>query len=149
MAMTDDLALTEIASSIVAAYVAHNSVRADALGALIGQVHGALSRLGAAQEQPEAEKQKPAVNPKKSVFPEHIICLEDGKKFKMMKRHLASSYGLTPAAYREKWGLPDDYPIVAPNYAAARSALALKLGLGRKPAAVAPVKRKRAAKPRA
>ncbi|MCX5516324.1 MucR family transcriptional regulator [Kaistia algarum] len=150
--MTENRALTEITSSIVAAYVSNNSVSASAIGQLVGQVYGALARLGAAAEEPEAEKPKPAVNPKKSVFPDHIVCLEDGKKFKSLKRHLRVSFGLSPEDYREKWGLPADYPMVSPNYAAERSSLALKLGLGRKAGAVAPaapVKRKSTPKPRA
>jgi len=144
-------ALTDITSSIVAAYVSHNSLPADAIAPLVAQVHDALSRLTAEAPEAVAEKPKPAVNPKRSVFPDFIICLEDGKKFKSMKRHL-SSFGLTPDQYREKWDLPADYPMVAPAYAAARSELAKRSGLGRKPAATAPAattRRKSAAPPKA
>jgi len=150
--MTESRALTEITSSVVSAYVSNNAVSADALSKLIGQVHDALSRLGSSAQEAEVEKQKPAVNPKKSVFPDHIVCLEDGKKYKSLKRHLSSIYGLTPEEYREKWGLPADYPMVAPEYAARRSEMALKMGLGRKAGAVAPavpVKRKSTPKPKA
>jgi predicted transcriptional regulator len=89
------------------------------------------------------EPQKPAVNPKRSVHDDHIVCLEDGKRFKSLKRHLSTHYGLTPDEYRAKWGLPADYPMVAPAYAAARSALAKKMGLGRKAKAPEPVKKSR------
>ncbi|WP_287367481.1 MucR family transcriptional regulator, partial [Mesorhizobium sp.] len=91
-----------------------------------------LGRVGGTSEQPPADKQKPAVNPKRSVHDDYIVCLEDGKKFKSLKRHLMTHYGLTPDEYREKWGLDASYPMVAPNYAAARSQLAKKMGLGRK-----------------
>jgi len=149
MAMTR--ALTDITSSIVAAYVSHNSLAADAIAPLVGEVHDALVRLTSDAPVAVAEKPKPAVNPKRSVFPDFIICLEDGKKFKSMKRHL-SGFGLTPEQYREKWDLPADYPMVAPAYAAARSELAKRSGLGRKPAPVAPAapaKRKSPARPKA
>ncbi|MHA1158354.1 MAG: MucR family transcriptional regulator, partial [Alphaproteobacteria bacterium] len=102
------------------------------LPALIGDVHRALSETHLGLLEPEPEPLKPAVNPKKSVFPDFIICLEDGKKFKSLKRHLRTHYDLSPEDYREKWGLASDYPMVAPNYAAARSALAKKMGLGQK-----------------
>ncbi|TGT92495.1 transcriptional regulator, partial [bacterium M00.F.Ca.ET.155.01.1.1] len=95
----------------------------------------ALGRVGGSSEQPSAEKQKPAVNPKRSVHDDYIVCLEDGKKFKSLKRHLSTDHGLTPDEYRAKWGLPADYPMVAPSYSATRSALAKSSGLGRKPAA--------------
>ncbi|CDX26931.1 Transcriptional regulator, MucR family [Mesorhizobium plurifarium] len=108
----------------------------EAMPTFIKTVYAALSEavggaIAAAKEEPKA----PAVNPKRSVFPEHIICLEDGKKFKSLKRHLSTEYGLTPDEYRAKWGLPANYPMVAPNYAATRSQLAKASGLGRKPAA--------------
>jgi predicted transcriptional regulator len=93
-------------------------------------VHAALGRVGGASEQPAVEKQKPAVNPKKSIHDDYIICLEDGKKFKSLKRHLRTRYDMSPEQYREKWGLPPDYPMVAPVYAEARSRLAKKMGLG-------------------
>ena len=99
---------------------------------LIADVHNALARIGATVEEAPAEKQKPAVNPKRSVHDDYIICLEDGKKFKSLKRHLMTHYGMTPEQYREKWGLDASYPMVAPNYAAARSQLAKEMGLGRK-----------------
>jgi len=124
--------LIELTADVVAAYVSNNSVPASELPALIADIHGALGRLGGAVEIVPAEKPKPAVNPKKSVFDDYIVCLEDGKKFKSLKRHLMTHYGLSPEQYREKWGLDANYPMVAPNYAAARSNLAKKMGLGRK-----------------
>lgn len=124
--------LIELTADVVAAYVSNNSVPASELPALIADIHGALGRLGGATEMAPVEKQKPAVNPKKSVYDDYIVCLEDGKKFKSLKRHLMTHYGLTPEQYREKWGLDAGYPMVAPNYAAARSNLAKKMGLGRK-----------------
>ncbi len=122
--------LIDLTADIVSAYVSNNSVAAADLPALIAEIHSALSRTHGGMNEPEPEPLKPAVNPKKSVFPEYIICLEDGKKFKSLKRHLRTHYDLSPEEYREKWGLPADYPMVAPNYAAARSALAKKMGLG-------------------
>jgi predicted transcriptional regulator len=122
--------LIDLAADIVSAYVSNNTVPAADLPALIASVHRALSSTHAGSTEPEPEPLKPAVNPKKSVFPEYIICLEDGKKFKSLKRHLRTHYDLSPEEYREKWGLAPDYPMVAPNYAAARSALAKKMGLG-------------------
>jgi predicted transcriptional regulator len=122
--------LTELAAEIVSAYVTKNSVRPADLPNLIAEVHRALSSTHAGTIVPEPEPLNPAVNPKRSVFPGYIVCLEDGKKFKSMKRHLTTHYNLSPDEYREKWGLPHDYPMVAPNYAQARSALAKKLGLG-------------------
>jgi predicted transcriptional regulator len=124
--------LIELTADVVAAYVSNNPVPAGELPNLIADVHAALGRVGGAPEQPPADKQKPAVNPKKSVHDDYIICLEDGKKFKSLKRHLITHYGLTPDQYREKWSLDAGYPMVAPNYAAARSQLAKKMGLGRK-----------------
>ncbi len=126
-------ALLELTADVVAAYVSNNVVPASELSNLISDVHSALGRVGGSPvvEEP-AEKQKPAVNPKKSVHDDFIICLEDGKKFKSLKRHLMTHYKLTPEAYREKWGLDPAYPMVAPNYAAARSRLAREMGLGRK-----------------
>ncbi len=122
----DVLALT---IEIVTAHVAHNTVAAGDLSNLIQQVYTSLATVpsGAA-----AERRQPAVPIKKSVTPDYIICLDDGKKLKMLKRHLKTSYGITPDEYRERWGLPSDYPMVAPNYAAKRSALAKKIGLGTK-----------------
>ena len=106
------------------------SVPSADLPTLIAEVHRALSSTQQGVVKVEAEPLRPAVNPKKSVFPDYIVCLEDGKKFKSLKRHLRTHYDLSPEEYREKWGLPADYPMVAPNYAAARSALAKKMGLG-------------------
>ena len=126
-------ALIELTADVVAAYVSNNVVPAGDLPNLISDVYAALGRVGGTKvEEEPAEKQKPAVNPKKSLHDDYIICLEDGKKFKSLKRHLMTHYGLTPEAYREKWGLDANYPMVAPAYAAARSRLAKEMGLGRK-----------------
>jgi predicted transcriptional regulator len=122
--------LVELAAEIVSAYVVKNSVRPSELPNLISEVHRALSSTHAGTIEPEPEPLNPAVNPKRSVFPDYIVCLEDGKKFKALKRHLRTHHEMSPEEYREKWSLPADYPIVAPNYAAARSALAKKMGLG-------------------
>jgi predicted transcriptional regulator len=126
--------LLELTAELVAAYVSNNSVPAGDLPTLIADVHSALGRVGGAAEAVIAvqEKPKPAVNPKKSVADDYIVCLEDGKKFKSLKRHLMTHYSLTPEQYREKWDLDPSYPMVAPNYAAARSRLAKNMGLGRK-----------------
>lgn len=124
--------LIELTADVVAAYVSNNPVPVSELANLIADVHAALGRVGGGVEQAPVEKQKPAVNPKKSISNDYLICLEDGKKFKSLKRHLMTHYGLTPDAYREKWGLDPSYPMVAPNYATARSQLAKKMGLGRK-----------------
>ena len=128
---TDDN-LIELTADVVAAYVSNNPVQIGDLPGLISDIHAALVRVGGAAEAAPAETPKPAVNPKRSVFDDYIICLEDGKKFKSLKRHLMTHYGLTPEDYREKWGLDSTYPMVAPSYAAARSQLAKKMGLGRK-----------------
>ncbi len=127
-----DDSLIELTAEVVAAYVSNNPVQVGDLPALIADIHAALARVGGAVEAAPAEKPKPAVNPKKSVFDDYIVCLEDGKKFKSLKRHLMTHYGLTPDEYREKWGLDASYPMVAPNYAKARSQLAKTMGLGRK-----------------
>jgi predicted transcriptional regulator len=119
----------DLAASIVSAYVSNNTVAASEIPNLISEVYAALTRVARGPDA-RREPQKPAVPPKHSVTPEHIVCLEDGKKFKSLRRHLRSQYGLSPEQYREKWGLPADYPMVAPNYAATRSALAKKMGLG-------------------
>lgn len=124
--------LIELTADVVAAYVSNNPVPAAELPNLIADVHAALGRVGGGVEQAPVDKPKPAVNPKRSIHDEYIICLEDGKKFKSLKRHLMTHYGLTPDQYREKWGLDANYPMVAPNYAEARSQLAKKMGLGRK-----------------
>ena len=125
-------ALIELTADIVAAYVSNNPVPMGELPNLIADVHAALGKVGVMPEQPVVEKAKPAVNPKRSVHDDYIVCLEDGKKFKSLKRHLMTHYNLTPEQYREKWNLDPSYPMVAPNYAAARSQLAKKMGLGRK-----------------
>lgn len=125
--------LMELTADVVAAYVSNNSVPVADLPALIGNVHAALGKMDAlAAPEPVVEKQKPAVNPKKSITEAYLICLEDGKRFKSLKRHLMTHYGLTPDQYREKWELDASYPMVAPNYAKARSNLARSMGLGRK-----------------
>ena len=117
-------------ASIVSAYVSKNAVPAGEISALINQVHAALVRVAAGQGDGSGEMSKPAVPVKKSITPEYLVCLEDGKKFKSLKRHLRTQYNMTPEQYREKWNLPPDYPMVAPNYAAARSQLAKQMGLG-------------------
>ncbi len=123
----------EMTTEIVAAYVSNNSVPLADLAALIHSVHAAVSGLGkAARPTPAAEPLQPAVSVRKSVTQDYIVCLENGKRFKSLKRHLQTTFGLTPAQYRAKWGLPADYPMVAPGYAAARSELAKGMGLGRK-----------------
>jgi predicted transcriptional regulator len=120
----------ELTADIVSAYVSNNSVGTAEIPALINQVHAALMRVSGGQAELPAEPLKPAVAVKKSITPDHILCLEDGKKFKSLKRHLRTQYGLSPEQYREKWGLPPDYPMVAPKYAEARSQLAKQMGLG-------------------
>ncbi len=120
----------ELAADIVSAYVSNNSVPSGDLPTLINDVHSALLRVGGGTVEVPAEAPKPAVPLKKSVTPDYIVCLEDGKKFKSLKRHLRTQYNMTPEQYREKWGLPVDYPMVAPNYAKARSELAKEMGLG-------------------
>ena len=125
--------ITSLTTTIIAAYVKHHQLPVSELPRLIQSVRDSLQRLSApAEEAPAKEELKPAVPIKKSVTADYIVCLEDGKKLKMLKRHLMSSYGMTPDEYRAKWGLPSDYPMVAPNYAKARSDLAVKLGLGRR-----------------
>jgi predicted transcriptional regulator len=125
-----------LTAQIVSAHVSHNAIPSDALSGLIQSVFRTLSTVGV--DAPVPDKPQPAVPVKKSVFPDHIVCLEDGKKLKMLKRHLQTSYQMTPEQYRERWGLPADYPMVAPNYAERRSSLAKKIGLGRKRVAVEP-----------
>lgn len=120
----------DLTAQIVSAYVSNNIVPASEIPGLINQVHAALSRVSGKSGDAPAEQLRPAVPVKKSVTPEHIVCLEDGKKFKSLKRHLRTQYNMTPEQYREKWGLGADYPMVAPNYAAARSQLAKQMGLG-------------------
>ncbi|MGH7106237.1 MAG: MucR family transcriptional regulator [Acetobacteraceae bacterium] len=123
----DVLGLT---AQIVSAHVSNNSVAPDALPALIQDVYRTLAGVG--KESAPAEKPQPAVPVKRSVFPDYIVCLEDGKKLKMLKRHLKTAYNMSPEQYRERWGLPAEYPIVAPNYTRHRSSLAKKIGLGTK-----------------
>jgi predicted transcriptional regulator len=120
----------ELTATIVSAYVSNNSVPSAEIPNLIGQVHSALKRVSGGQVATPAEPLKPAVPAKRSITADHLVCLEDGKKFKSLKRHLRTQYKMTPEQYREKWGLPPDYPMVAPNYAAARSQLAKQMGLG-------------------
>lgn len=138
-----DIDLLELTAHIVSAYVEKNRLPASGLGDLIASVSASISGLGKPVE-PAPVPLVPAVNPKRSVTPDYIICLEDGKKFKSLKRHLGVHFGLTPDAYRAKWGLPSDYPMVAPNYAASRSELAKSIGLGRKiePVVAPPAKAK-------
>ncbi|WP_202361543.1 MucR family transcriptional regulator [Mesorhizobium sp. 131-3-5] len=136
---TSQVRLIELTADIVSAYISKNSVPAGSLPDLIESINASLSKIRQPTE-PETPTQEPAVNPKRSVFPDYIVCLEDGKKFKSLKRHLNVHYGLMPDEYREKWGLKADYPMVAPNYAAQRSALAKSSGLGRK-TAVKPTKK--------
>ena len=128
----DHSMLMELPSEVVSAYVSNNQIPAADLGGLIGDVYGALQATAGPPPVPEAEKQKPAVSIRKSLGHEYLICLEDGKPFKSLKRHLKTHYNLTPEAYREKWGLPADYPMVAPAYAEQRSRLAKEMGLGQK-----------------
>jgi predicted transcriptional regulator len=131
--MGDNLASAsyiELAADIVSAYVSNNSVPSADLPSLISDVHLALVKVAGGAAEAPVEAPKPAVPIKKSITPDYIICLEDGKKFKSLKRHLRTQYGMTPEQYRERWGLPADYPMVAPNYAKARSQLAKEMGLG-------------------
>ena len=128
----NQVALVELTADLVPAYVSNNPVPVSDLPALIAQVHESLVNLGAEIEQPEPEKLAPAVPVRRSITDEHIVCLEDGKTFKSLKRHLSTHHGMTPDEYRSKWNLPADYPMVAPGYAAARSQLAKDMGLGRK-----------------
>ena len=131
--MTDTVAddnLIDLTAEIVSAYVSNNTVASSDLAGLINEVYNALQRTSGSTVEPEPEPLRPAVPVKKSVTPDYIICLEDGQKVKSLKRHLRTHYDMSPEEYREKWGLPSDYPMVAPNYAAARSELAKKMGLG-------------------
>jgi predicted transcriptional regulator len=126
-----DTDLLRLSAEIVAAYVAQNTLAPGAVGDLIGSVRDALSSLGKAAPEREPEKRKPAVPISKSVQNDHIVCLEDGKQLKMLKRYLRSRYDLSPEEYRRRWGLPPEYPMVAPAYAARRSDFAKQIGLGR------------------
>jgi predicted transcriptional regulator len=123
--------LITLTADIVSAHVSNNSVAVNDLPVLIQNVHNALSQLGVRAEEPEA-KPEPAVSIRSSVKPDYIVCLEDGKKLKMLKRHLMTHYQMTPDEYRQKWSLSPDYPMVAPNYAEQRRSLAKKIGLGTK-----------------
>jgi predicted transcriptional regulator len=118
-------------AQLVAAYLRKNSLPAAQITEIINSVHGSLRSIDGKANAPQREALKPAVSVKKSVTPEYLICLEDGRKLKMLKRHLRSTYGLTPEAYRQKWGLPADYPMVAPKYAEQRSVFAKQIGLGK------------------
>ncbi len=146
MEAVDREEIVQLTADIVSAYVSNNSVDASALSKLIEDVHTALVRAPAAAVEPEQKPLVPAVPIRKSVMPDYIVSLEDGRKFKSLKRHLQGTYGMTPDEYRAKWGLPRDYPMVAPNYAKARSELAKRMGLGRKAAPAKKRGRKRAAK---
>ncbi len=148
----DNTELLSLTADIVSSHVSNNSVAVSDLPGLIGNVYAALSGLGNTAA-PEKVQQEPAVSVRSSVRPDYIVCLEDGKKLKMLKRHLMTSYGLTPDAYRTKWNLPADYPMVAPSYAERRRSLAIRIGLGNKrpveaaapaPAPAAPAKKPRA-----
>ena len=127
-----ELELTSLTADIVAAYVAHNVISGEKLPDFIGSVYGALSKASLQGIEPPKVDLTPAVPVKKSVTHDYIICLEDGKSFKSLKRHLKTHYDLSPEEYRDKWGLPRDYPMVAPAYAAARSSLAKSMGLGQR-----------------
>lgn len=124
------ISLLQLTGKIVSSHISNNSVDAEQLPELIRQVYQTLVTLE--KNGSETEKLQPVVPIKRSVFPDYIVCLEDGKKLKMLKRHIQSAYGLTPEQYRERWNLPPDYPMVAPNYAERRSNLAREIGLGRK-----------------
>jgi len=120
----------DLTANIVSAYLSNNPTPASEIPNLISQIHAALIRVSYGRNEPPAEPAKPAVSLKKSIHPDYLVCLEDGKRFKSLKRHLRTQYSMTPEQYRDKWGLPADYPMVAPNYAVARSQLAKKMGLG-------------------
>src|SRR5436853_7933977 len=120
----------DLTASIVSAYLSNNPTPAAEIPGLISQVHAALVRVSTGRSEAPLEPAKPAVSVKKSISPDYLVCLEDGKRFKSLKRHLRTQYNMTPEVYREKWALPPDYPMVAPNYAAARSQLAKQMGLG-------------------
>lgn len=130
--MENKTEIVELTADIVAAYVANNAVPSADLSSLINDVYKALAGAVEGREEKPQQELKPVVPIRRSVTPDHIICLEDGKKFKSLKRHLRTHYDLTPEQYREKWGLAPDYPMVAPNYAEARSKLAKQMGLGQK-----------------
>lgn len=142
--MEDKPELLEMTADIVSAYVGNNTVSAETLPSLIASIHAALSGVSSSPVEAEPEPKEPAVPIRKSIAPDFLICLEDGRKFKSLKRHLRTKYDMSPEEYRAKWGLPKDYPMVAPNYAKARSELAKSMGLGqggRKPARTPRVKK--------
>jgi predicted transcriptional regulator len=145
--MSAEETLITLTADIVAAHVSNSSVGINDLPGLIANVHGALASLSEPAVAEEV-KPEPAVSVRASIKPDYIVCLEDGKKLKMLKRHLMTHYQMTPADYRAKWGLPSDYPMVAPNYAAQRKELAHKIGLGRKPRSEAAASAKPARTPR-
>ena len=138
MAGESDTDVLRLTAKIISAHVGNNRVTVEALPQLIQSVHRSLTAAGMAEPASASAQLTPAVPIRRSVFPDHIVCLEDGKKLKTLKRHLQTSYGMTPQQYREKWGLPADYPMVAPNYASHRSNLAKQIGLGRKSGSAAP-----------
>jgi predicted transcriptional regulator len=132
--LTDDagrLALVDMTTRVVSAYVGNNPVSSSQITEVIHTIYGALSGLTNVEAEEAPEPQKPAVSIRKSITPDYIVCLEDGKQLKMLKRHLRTTYDLSPDEYRAKWGLPSDYPMVAPNYAKQRSEFAKKIGLGK------------------
>ena len=130
--MTDgaNKSFIDLTANIVSAYLGNNPTPASEIPNLISQIHAALLRVSSGRSEVPTEPAKPAVSVKKSINPDYLVCLEDGKRFKSLKRHLRTQYNMTPEQYRDKWGLPPDYPMVAPNYAVARSQLAKKMGLG-------------------
>jgi predicted transcriptional regulator len=135
--MEENANLLEMTADMFSAYVSNNTVSPDAVAALIGTIHSTMTQLSTGAVEPEPENKEPAVPIRKSITPDYLICLEDGRKFKSLKRHLRTKYDMSPEEYRAKWGLAKDYPMVAPNYAKARSDLAKQMGLGqggRKPA---------------
>jgi predicted transcriptional regulator len=134
--------LLRMSVEIVSAYVSNNSIAATQVPEVISTVYGALTSINGQLGSGNAEAQKPAVSVRRSINPDHIVCLEDGKKLKMLKRHLRAAYGMSPDEYRAKWGLPSDYPMVAPNYALQRSSFAKQIGLGRKKGEKVPRKKK-------
>src|ERR1700754_3789512 len=128
--MEENSPLLEMTADIVSAYVGNNTVQASEVPGLISSIHAALSQVSSGAVEPQPEPREPAVPVRKSITPDYLICLEDGRKFKSLKRHLRTKYNMSPEEYRAKWNLPKDYPMVAPNYAKARSDLAKQMGLG-------------------
>ena len=133
-AKTDPTETLRLTVDVVSAYLSNNALEADKIPDFVRSVHSTLGTLGSGNDEIQQTNQKPAVPVKRSITPDYLICLEDGKKLKMLKRYLRSQYGLSPEEYRKKWGLPADYPMVAPNYAEKRSQFAKQIGLGRRPA---------------